>query len=115
MLSSFYVFKSHKEPFEIDDGNSGSSDTIDWNEGSFHKSTLTANCTYTFIAPNHVGVLVLRVIQDSTPRTITWPSTVLWPGNIDPILSQTNGSIDLFTFFWNGTNYFSLGAHFNLS
>ena len=33
---------------EIDDGNSGSSDIIDWNTGTAHKSTLTGNVTFAF-------------------------------------------------------------------
>ncbi len=33
---------------EIDDGNSGASDTIDWNAGAAHKSTLTGNVTLSF-------------------------------------------------------------------
>lgn len=33
---------------EIDDGNSGTADTIDWNTGTAHKSTLTDNVTLAF-------------------------------------------------------------------
>lgn len=36
---------------EVDDGNSGAADTIDWSAGNVHKSTMTDNCTYTFTAP----------------------------------------------------------------
>jgi len=33
---------------EIDDGNSSTADTINWNTGTAHKSTLTGNVTFTF-------------------------------------------------------------------
>lgn len=33
---------------EIDDGNSSTADTIDWNLGTAHKSTLTGNVTFAF-------------------------------------------------------------------
>jgi hypothetical protein len=100
---------------EIDNGNSGSADTINWTAGPYQRSTLTANCTYTFTAPSTPRILILRVIQDSTPRSITWPASVLWPGNIDPVISEGSGDADVFTFYWNGTSYFSLGIQFNVS
>src|SRR5690606_38293187 len=59
---------------ETDDGNSSTADTIDWGNSNFHKSTLTGDVTYTFTAPSAVGIYILKVVQDSTARTITWPA-----------------------------------------
>lgn len=101
---------------EFDNGNSSTADTIDWNAGRFQKSTLTDNCTYTFTAPACAGIYVLRVIQDGTgSRTVTWPSSVKWPGNIDPVLTPTASAVDVFTFYFDGSNYWSLGAQFDLA
>ena len=91
---------------EVDDGNSGAADTIDWTTGLKHKSTLTANCTYTFTAPVGPCNMILRVIQDVTgSRTVTWPTTVKWPGGTAPVLTTTANAIDLFAFYFDGTNY----------
>lgn len=93
-------------PSEVDDGNSSTADTVDWSTGSVHKSTLTGNCTYTFSNPVTGGIYILKVIQGAGPYTVTWPATVKWPNSTAPTLSQTSGRMDLFTFQWDGTDYF---------
>ncbi len=99
---------------ETDNGNSSTADTIDWTLSNKQKSTLTGNVTYTFTAPGGPCNLVLKVIQGAGPYTITWPAAVLWPGNIDPIISTGNAAVDIFTFYYDGTNYYGLAA-FNFS
>lgn len=96
----------HLEPGETDSGNSGTSKTIDWSANSAQKSTLTGNVTYTFSNPVTGGAYVLRVIQGSGPYTITWPATVKWPANTAPTITTTNAHMDLFNFYWDGTDYF---------
>lgn len=92
---------------EVDNGNSGTADTIDWGAGNNHKSTMTGNCTYTFTAPAGPANLVLKLVQDATgSRTATWPATVKWPNNTAPILTTTANRIDIVTFYYDGTNYF---------
>ncbi|HWA29097.1 MAG TPA: hypothetical protein VG734_25835 [Lacunisphaera sp.] len=91
---------------EIDDGNSGTADTIDWSAGGAHKSTLTGNCTYTFTSPGGVTSLVLKVVQGSGPYTVTWPATVKWAAGVAPTLSIANGAVDIFSFYFDGTNYY---------
>lgn len=100
---------------EIDDGNSGTSKTIDWTTGPAHKLTLTGDCTLTFTAPPGVAWLQLRVIQDSTPRTLTFTGgglTVKWAGNAAPTLTAASGSIDFISFYYPGTGstYFAMPA-----
>jgi len=92
----------------IDDGNSSTADTIDFSAGNVHKSTLTGNCTYTFTAPPTGSVVVLKVIQGSGPYTVTWPGTVKWPAGAAPTLTTTNAHMDVFTFLWDGTDYFGV-------
>ena len=100
---------------EIDDGNSGTADTIDWGAGNVHKSTLTGNVTYTFTAPKGVGLVFLKVIQGSGPYTITWPASAKFHDNVDPTISTVNASVNVFTFLYDGTNYNCLGVATNLS
>ena len=86
---------------EVDNGNSGTSDTIDWNAGVNQKSTLTGNVTYTFTAPTIDGTYIcrLRLLQDGTGgRTVTWP-TVTWAGNAAPTIETTLNRNTIVTFY----------------
>lgn len=74
------------------------------NHGSL---TLTENVTsFTFsnwTATGHVCGRLLRVIQDSTARTITWPAAVKWANGSAPTLSTGSGDIDMLYFeSWDG-------------
>jgi hypothetical protein len=92
---------------KVADGNSSTAQTIDWSTGNIHTSTLTGNCTYTFTAPSPaLGALTLLVAQDATgSRTVTWPGTVKWSGGTAPTLTTTASKTDVFTFYYDGTNY----------
>lgn len=92
---------------EIDNGNSSTADTVDWTAGNKQRSTLTGNCTFTFTAPSGPCNLILKLIQDGTgSRTVTWPATVKWPSGSAPTLSTAASSIDIVSFYYDGTNYF---------
>lgn len=91
----------------FDNGNSGASDTINWNEGNVQLSTLTDNVTYTFSNPISTGRYVLKIIQDvGGTNTVAFPGTVMWPGGVAPTITATGDAIDVCTFLWDGTNYF---------
>lgn len=91
---------------EVDNGNSGTAKTIDWTAGNKQKITLTGNCTFTFTAPSGPANLILRLIQDGTgSKTVTWPATVKWPEGTAPTLSTAASSVDIVSFYWDGTNY----------
>jgi hypothetical protein len=92
---------------EVDNGNSSTADTIDFGAGQKQKSTMTGNCTYTFTAPDGTGNFVLKLIQDGTgSRLATWPATVKWPSGTAPTLSTAAASVDIITFYYDGTNYY---------
>lgn len=94
---------------EVDNGDSGATDTIDWTKGNKQKSTLTNNCTFTFTAPGGQCNLILRLIQDATgSRTVTWPAAVKWPSGTPPVLTTTANAVDIVAFFYNGTNYYGV-------
>lgn len=81
---------------------------IDWTDGNNQKITLTATRTIAFgTAPASQCHLQLKVTQGGTGSyTINWPGTVKWPLGITPTLSTGVGEIDIFTFWYDGTNYF---------
>jgi len=93
---------------EYDNGNSGTSKTIDWNNGQKQKITLTGNCTLTFVAPTSgIGVFRLKLIQDITgSRTVNWPASVKWPSGNEPTLSTSANAIDIVVFDYDGANYY---------
>tara|TARA_B100000902_G_scaffold399133_1_gene468582 strand:- start:1404 stop:4163 length:2760 start_codon:yes stop_codon:yes gene_type:complete len=77
--------------------------------------TLTENVTYTFSNPaasGRVSAFTLKVIQDSSARTITWPSSVDWAAATAPTLSTGSGNVDVFVFvtYDGGTNYYGFTA-----
>ena len=96
---------------QIDNGNSGASDTIDFTAGQKHKSTLTGNCTYTFTAPAGPCNLVLVLVQDVTgSRNPTWPASVKWVGGTEPTWSTDGGSVDIVSFYYDGTYYYGVAS-----
>jgi len=90
---------------EINNGDSGTSDTIDWGAAQKQRSTLTGNCEFTFIAPDGPCNLMLKCINDGTVRTITWPNTVKWPAATAPTFSGSS-LVDVIAFYYDGTNYY---------
>jgi hypothetical protein len=92
-----------------DDGTvSSASVAFDWSSGNEHKAVLSTDSTVSFSNAVVGGRYVVLLKQDSTgSRVVTWPVAVLWPnGGGAPTLSTTGSKTDLFTFFYDGTNYF---------
>jgi hypothetical protein len=88
---------------EVDNGNSGTSKTIDWSVGNVQKITWTGNCTLTFIAPPGPCHLTLRGIGDGTGRTLTFPAPVKGLGSYSP--TGTSAHWDIISLYYDGTNY----------
>ena len=85
--------------------------TINLRDGTFFEHDLTEDVTYTFSNPAASGkasAFILKVIQDATARTITWPASVDWNASTAPVLSTTNNYCDIFGFFTfdGGTTYY---------
>lgn len=114
---STLVVNSKLSQSEYDNGNSGSSKTIDWNNGNKQVLTLTANCTLSFTDislacyTTAFSGLLLRLVQDTTgSRTVTWPSGILWPQGVPPTLSTGSGDVDLVHFFCRDDTYYGTYA-----
>ena len=77
--------------------------------------TLTENTTISFANPaasGKVSAFTLKVIQDSSARSITWHSSIKWAGDTAPTLSTGNGEVDVFCGYTvdGGTNYYMFTA-----
>jgi lysophospholipase L1-like esterase len=108
------------EEFLITNASSGTSCTIDVEDGSVHDITLTDNVTFIFTGANN-GIsssFTLIARQDGGgANTITWPGSVLWPGAIEPTKSTGANDIDIYTFFTNdgGTIWYGFQAGKDMS
>lgn len=88
---------------EVTDTVAAGAATIDWDTGTEHYLSLTANTTLTFSNPKAGGRYVLILQQDGTgSRTVTWPASVLWPSGTAPTMTATASKSDLFTFLYSG-------------
>ena len=93
--------------------SSSNAATINLRLGDSFTHTLSENVTYTFSNPPASGklaVFILKVVQDSSARTITWPGTVDWAGGTAPTLSTGSGDVDIFVFLTvdGGSNYYGI-------
>jgi len=76
-----------------------SASEIDWAVGNYFKKTLGANTTFTFanLPTNGGQTITVKLTQDSSTRTVTWP-TLKWEGGTLPVMSTASGAIDVCTF-----------------
>ena len=95
--------------------SSSNAATLNLRDGSVFTHTLTENVTYTFSNPaasGYASSFTLKVTQDSSARTITWPGSVDWAGGTAPTLSTGSGDVDVFVFMTvdGGTTYYGFTA-----
>ncbi len=86
---------------------------IDCSAGNFFTKTINANSTFTFSNAPASRAFAFTLELTHTSGTVTWPTSVKWPGDTAPTL--TTGKTHLFTFVtddggtrWRGvsqTNY----------
>lgn len=102
----FYAFEATVVP-----DSTGVAAAIDWDDSNsqvLDLDTATGDVTLTFANGKQGAYYVMKVLQGTTPRDITWPGSVVWTDN-EPTLSNTANGIDLLTFYFDGTNYISVG------
>ena len=93
--------------FEEDLGTVGATQTIDWRDGNHQKLTLDENLTLTFIDPDGPTNLIAHFVQDAgATNTVAWPANVDWEGGTAPVITATNGAIDIVTLYFDGSRYF---------
>ena len=95
--------------------SSSNAATLNLRDGDNFTHTLGENVTYTFSNPapsGKVSTFTLKVTQDSSARTITWPSSVDWAAATAPTITATSGGVDMFVFTTSdgGTTYYGFVA-----
>lgn len=91
--------------------NAGGTVTLNYDHGDYFTHTMTADVT-TLAFANLPGAgkgatLMLRITQDSTPRTFAWPASFKWAGGAAGTISTGSGDVDVLaiTTFDNGTTW----------
>ena len=80
--------------------------SVSWDAGSNQSAVLVLGHNATIAnATNHAngGVYILKVTQNSSPKTLSWATGYKWPGNTAPVMTATAGAVDVFTFVSDGT------------
>jgi hypothetical protein len=91
--------------------------TIDCSAGDFFTFTLTENVTtisFSNLPGSGKGASkMVRITQDSTPRTVAWPASFRWAGGTDGVVSTGSGAVDLLaiTTHDNGTTWLATLAN----
>lgn len=92
----------------VDNGNSGATKTITWDNGNIQAVLMTANCTFTFTAPTDgAAILRLRVAGGGSLYTTTWPATVFW-ASADSMDDAPINKFHWVDINYDGTNYWAV-------
>jgi hypothetical protein len=113
-ISGEFKATSYNETFATVTSTAGGV-TINCETGNVFTHALTENTTFTFSNPPATGTafgFTLKVVQDSTARTITWPASVDWARAAAPTISAGSGEVDVFVFYTSdgGTNFYGFTA-----
>jgi len=94
----------------------GATVTFDLDEADTHTVTLGGNRTLALSNADVGQRFVIRLVQDGTgTRTVTWFSTIKWPGGLVPTLTTTGGKTDVFGFICTSAgNYDGFVIGYNL-
>lgn len=98
------------------DITSVSNATVNWDNGNIQSITLPSGAsTYVPNNPQAGATYILKIIQPSAgDGTITWGSSVKWPGATAPTLTASNAAVDVVTLIYDGTDYLATSV-LNLS
>jgi hypothetical protein len=86
----------------------GTTQTIDFDLGNIQTldlSTATGDVTLSFSNPQAGAVYKIWVIQGAVFRDLIFPAGVKWPQAQAPILTQSNGAVDLVELYYTGSDY----------
>lgn len=86
----------------------GTTQTIDFDLGNIQAldlSSATGDVTLTLSNAQAGGLYKIWVIQGAVFRDLIFPGTVKWPQAQAPILTQSNGAVDLIELYYTGSDY----------
>ncbi len=97
--------------------NTGSAATINVEDGNFVVATLDNNCTFTFssVTSGKFYSFGLQLTNSGGSHSITWPTSVKWPGDSLPSRTTTSGRSDVYGFYTTdgGSNWYGSISQYN--
>jgi hypothetical protein len=93
---------------EINDGNSGTTKTIDFTLGRAHHVTMDNACTFTFTAPVAPELLLIRFTQDGTGTRVATLPTIKRIGGAAIVLTVTAAAEDRLVLWYDGSVYWEV-------
>jgi hypothetical protein len=96
-------YRGIKSP--IESNTDGATVTFDLDVSNTHTVTLGGNRTLALSNADVGQKFIIRLVQDGTgSRTVTWFSTIKWPGGVTPTLTTTANKTDVFGFICTSAN-----------
>lgn len=116
LLSEELKAKSYNETY-LEVFNSAGTTTLNCESANTFMHTLTAATQVAFTSPPTTGTgytMSVEIIQDSSGSgyTLSWPTSVIWPGSSAPTISTDANAIDVFVFTTRdgGTTWYGFTA-----
>jgi hypothetical protein len=78
---------------------------IDCSTGNYFTKTIAGNSTFTFSNAPSSRAYAFTLELTHTSGTVTWPTSVTWPGNIAPTLTSARTSLFVFVTDDGGTRW----------
>lgn len=90
------------------------SPSVDWDNGNYQHIQLANGAqaiTLTNGKPGARYVIVLKQPAAGAAGTVTWPVSVLWPSSVTPVLTVTNGKVDIISLSYSAVDGKYYGAY----
>lgn len=97
---------------EVDHGDAGSTETINFADGPAHYFNVSAECTLTLSNPQDGGAYVILIEANGT-HEVLWPAvTWLTPGGVAPDISAlSDGDLCIVNLYRSGTKAAYIGTY----
>lgn len=100
---------------EKDNGSSGAASTIDFKTSDLQKQFLTGACAYTLVPPSQPGKVQLKLTAATGAGQPTFTNTINWfEASAPPAVNLTVGKFSIFSFYYDGANWFGSGGRYGL-
>lgn len=98
------IVKGYKET-HVDNGNTGTSQTISISNSTIQTYTLTGNCTFTMPTADAGRSFTMFLKTGAGSYTASF-TNVKWPQNSAPTITASGTRMDILTFYSDGTNWY---------
>lgn len=106
MAAGAYVSAGAIETLVYDNGNSGTSKSINLDNGNWQKVAITGAVAITLTAPTHPGKVTLKATQDATGHIYSIAG-VTTAGGAGLTLSTAANKVDIISLLWDGATWFA--------